>query len=210
MAFLKKEEKKGLSLPGLIDIIFLLLVFSLVTMGISIQRAGTAEGAAEKSGSGNNIDYNLPEARAEGTLEVNDILQTLLFLVEHENPEDLGSPKIVYTLWPSPIDSLTILETKNLAINDSLFALFPSDFLTLDDDAFAEIPPCSLIQWAVREYKESHFFKPQNTNAIEIRAVRDTEFRIVNFILEQCSAYGDTIPRILLHTLSSKEVKSAF
>jgi len=208
MAFLKKEERKGLSLPGLIDIIFLLLVFSLVTLGFSISKVDTVEDRAEMSGK--DVDYNLPEMGAQGTLEKENILQTLLILVEHENPEDFDSRKVVYTLWPSLQDSLTVREAKDRAVSDSLFAFFPPDFLTLDDDAFAKSPPCSLIRWAIQEYKDDHFLVPQNTNSIEMRAVKDTEFRIVNFIMEQCSAYGDTIPRILLHTLSSKEVESVF
>ena len=63
-----------------------------------------------------------------------------------------------------------------------------------------------MIARAIEEHKEVYFFEPNPTNAIEIRAVKDTEFRIINFIMERCSAYGDTIPRLMLRTLTGREV----
>jgi hypothetical protein len=59
-----------------------------------------------------------------------------------------------------------------------------------------------MIKNEIIGYKDNHFFEPKPTNSIEIRAVWDTEFRIVNFILETCSALGDTIPRINVRTMS--------
>ncbi len=204
MAFQKPEGKKGISLPGLIDIVFLLLIFSLVTFSISSVKVKTTEGNGEAA------DYFLPEARMKETLEKEKILQTLLILVEYEEPEDQNSPKVVYTLWPSVKDSLTFSEAKNNAIRDSLFAQFTPDFLTLSDDAFANSSACLLIKRAIHDYKELYFYEPRNTNSVELRAVKQTEFRIVNFIMEQCSSYGDTIPRILLHTLSGRGVENVF
>ncbi len=204
MTFQKPEGKKGLSLPGLIDIVFLLLIFSLVTFSVSSVNVGSDNGRAKA------VDYQLPEARIKETLEMEEVLQTLLILIEYENPEDVKSPKIVYTLWPSLKDSLTFLEAKNNAIRDSLFAQFLPQFLELSDDAFANSSPCLLIKRAIRDYKNKYFYEPRNTNSVELRAVKETEFRIVNFIMEQCSSYGDTIPRILLHTLSDKGVENVF
>ena len=94
MAFSKQESRKDLSLPGLIDIIFLLLIFSLVTLSVSSVKVEADEGK------GSAVDYNLPEARVKETLEIDKVLQTLLILVEHEDLEESDSPKIVYTLWP--------------------------------------------------------------------------------------------------------------
>lgn len=199
MAFDHTEVKKGLSLPGLIDIIFLLLVFSLVTLSFS-----QAEVEAKKRGE-RPVAFKLPETKYRETVEAPEVLQTLLLQVEHEHPEDETSRKMVYVLRPSVRDSLTVAEARTYAIQDSLFAAFPSDFLELDDSEFAGTPACTLIQWAVRTYKKEHLFQPDLTNAVEIRAVRDTEFRIVNFIMESCSVYGDTIPRFTLRTLTGGE-----
>jgi len=200
MAFTKSEEKKGLSLPGLIDIIFLLLIFSLGTLSFS-ESAGDKDQGGEES-----VDLQLPEARVTDTFKADEILQTLLFQIEHSVPEDQVSPKVVYVLWPASEDSLNIEQAKNNAIEDSLFAVFPMNFLDLSKQDFAQTPPCTLIHWALHTYKQDHFREPNYFNTIEIRAIRDTEFRIINFIIEACSAYGDTIPRFTIRTLSGQEV----
>ena len=122
--------------------------------------------------------------------------------MEHEFPEDETSRKMVYVLRPSVRDSLTVSEARTYALRDSLFAPFPSGFLGLSDGDFARTPACTLIHWAVRSYKKEHFFQPDLTNTVEVRAVKDTEFRIVKFIMETCSVYGDTIPRFTLRTLT--------
>jgi len=198
MAFVRNEEKKGLSLPGLIDIIFLLLIFSLVTLSVSQTKVET-----QKSGD-RDFDFDLPETESRETEEVEEVLQTLLFQVEHVDPSDLESPKILFVLQPSVRHSLTLQEAKLRAIEDSLFAVFPENFLDLSSWEFAQTPPCRLIRWAIRQHKDAHFLEPNPTHAIEIRAGKDTEFRIVNFIMEQCSAYGDTIPRLMLRTLTGR------
>jgi biopolymer transport protein ExbD len=200
MAFIKKNiEKKGLTLTSLIDIIFLLLIFSLVTLPISQTRV-------EKKRRGDQgAEFSLPETGSIETEETGRILQTLLFQIELSNPDSIQSPKIVYILWPSIKDSLNLADAKIKALRDSLFSVFPDNFLKMNDLVFSKTAPCSLIRWAVHKYKEDHFFKPDPSNSIEIRADRNTEFRIVNFIMEQCSTYGDTIPRVVLRTLAARE-----
>ena len=200
MAFIRKEEKKGISLPGLIDIIFLLLIFSLATFSFS------ESWNKEQEGGKGAVDFDLPEAKAMETFEPEEVLQTLMFQIEHMDPQDLTSPKAVYILWSSWEDSLTIEEARRHAERDSLFAVFPPDFLTLSDQDFSQTSPCTLIHWALRTYKNDYFLEPKHSNTVEIRAVRDTEFRIINFIMEQCSAYGDTIPRFMIRTISEEEV----
>lgn len=204
MAFARQELKKGFSLPGMIDIIFLLLIFSLVTLSFS-KESVEAKKRGEK-----HVDFDLPEARAGETLETEEVFRTLLFQIENKDPKDPASPRIIYALWPSVRYSVIIDDAKEKAIQDSLFAEFPSNFLQMNDRTFSRIQPCSLITWAVREYKNDHFFEPSPTNTIEIRAVRTTEFRIINFIMETCSAYGDTIPGFVFRTLSGQEVDDGF
>jgi len=205
MAFKKRNnEKKGLSLPGLIDIIFLLLIFSLVTLSISQARVET------KRRGDQSVEFPLPETRSTETEETGGILQTLLFQIERSDPENVQNPKIIYALFPSIKDSLNLEEAKIYAQRDSLFAPFPDNFLKMSDLAFSKTAPCGLIQWAIRKYKEDNFPKPDLANSVEIRADRNTEFRIVNFIMEQCSAYGDTIPRVVLRTLTAKESQNVY
>ena len=204
MAFIKKEEKRGLSLPGLIDIIFLLLIFCLGTLTTSESRV------EEEGGSEGEADLNLPETSIKRTYDVDEVLQTLLLQVDLTDPNDRSSPKRIMILWPSLEDSLTIEEAKSNAMRDSLFAVFPPNLLSLSDRDFSRTPPCTLIHWGLETYKNDYFREPKSSNTIEIRAVRDTEFRIINFILEQCSVYGDTIPRLTLRTMSRQEGRRGF
>ncbi len=205
MAFIKKNnDKKGLSLPGMIDIIFLLLIFSLVTLSISQARVET------KRRGDQSTEFSLPETRSTETEETGGILQTLLFQIERSDPENVQSPKIVYILFPSIQDSISLEEAKINAQRDSLFATFPDNFLKMNDLVFSKTAPCDLIQWAIQKYKEDHFTKPDLSNSVEIRADKNTEFRIVNFIMEQCSVYGDTIPRVVLRTLTARESQNVY
>lgn len=199
MPFKHNDERKGLSLPGMIDIIFLLLVFSLVTLSVS-----QANVEAEKRGE-EGVESDLPKTASANTQELEERIRTLVFEVDYTDKEDHRSPKIVYILKPSKGDSLTFAEAKQIARRDSLFSEFPQNFLALSDQAFGQTSDCRLIRQSLHDYKEEHFFEPGPTNSIEIRAVRETEFRIINYILGCCSAYGDTIPDIAMHTLTQRE-----
>jgi hypothetical protein len=199
MAFKRDNVKKGLSLPGLIDIIFLLLIFSLVTLSIT---HATVE--PETQGK-RKIDIDLPETKSRLTEEIDEVLQTLLFEINYLEPDNPATPKMLYVLRPSLRDSITILEARERAIKDSLYAAFPQSILNLSDRQFANLKACRLIRTSIRNFKNSTFFEPNPANTIKIRAIKDMEFRIFNYILDQCSTYGDTIPRIVTHTLSEFE-----
>ncbi len=202
MTFIRKEEKKGLSLPGLIDIIFLLLVFNLATLSFSNLSIDNQE-----MGKGDS-SFQLPEAKVSNTYEASAILENLLFQVEEPDSGEGAGRKWVYILLPGEEDSLTLASARRQSIADSMFAPFPYNFLDLNDGAFAQTPPCTLIHWALREYKNQYFQEPRFSNIVEIRADQNTEFRIINFIIEECSAYGDTIPRFMLRTYTGTEVES--
>jgi biopolymer transport protein ExbD len=194
MAFQRDDDKKGLSLPGLIDIIFLLLIFSLVTLSVS-------ESNVDTEVPGKNIrDIDLPETKTWKTDEVPETLNTLMFQIEHA--DTTSSQKVVYILKPSKNGSVKIHQAREIAMRDSIFAKFPQNFLDMDNQEFSNTRACQMIKNEIIVYKDNHFFEPKPTNSIEIRAVWDTEFRIVNFILETCSALGDTIPRINVRTMS--------
>lgn len=200
MAFVHKEEKKGLSLPGLIDIIFLLLIFSLVTLSFS-------QAKVEAKRHGENADaFDLPEAKVAETVEIDEVLHTLLFQVEDIDPEDPNSLKAVYILRPDLDDSMTVEESRQVAERDSVFAVFPRGYVTMDDLDFRRTEACRLITTTLRDYADEHFYEPNAMHSVEIRAVKNTEFRIINYIMEQVSAYGDTIPRLMWRTLTGREI----
>ncbi|HHS14454.1 MAG TPA: hypothetical protein ENN03_11910 [bacterium] len=204
MAFKRTIDRKGLSLPGLIDIIFLLLIFSLVTLSVSQTRI------EEKSKGDQNVDFELPEFRARVTEESDKHVLTLIFQVEYKEHKNPNSPRVVYILRPSKSGMITIDEAKQAALNDSVFAEFPENFLSLSDAAFQRLDASRLIRRSLDEYKKENFFKPDLSNSVEIRAVKDMEFRIFNYILELCSTYGDTIPQVNIHALGGREVVSEF
>lgn len=204
MSFKKIEEKKGLALPGLIDIIFLLLIFALVTLSVSNAELDNQE-------QGDNIagEVDLPFAESSLTVESDALLSTLLFQVERENKEDPNSPNILYAMTPVYGDTITIAEALENSIQDSLFAIYPLNFLELDNQEFNRLKASRLIRSAVNEYKKDYFYQPSWSNAIEIRAAKETEFRIIQYILDVCSVYGDTIPQVVLHTLTGEDINYA-
>ncbi len=200
MAFLREDEKKGLSLPGLIDIVFLLLIFSLVTLSVS-----QSQSVRKKTGK-KEVEFDLPRSATNEAVDAGTILKTLTVQIENERTDDPASPKMVYILKPGNIDSLTIQQARIRAAQDSAFAVFPENFLELSDAVFQRTAACRLIRQSIAEYKDGNFYTPDPTNTIQIRAVRNTEFRIINYILETTSAYGDTIPRIFVRTLTGEGV----
>jgi hypothetical protein len=198
MAFQKKGEKKDLSLPGLIDIIFLLLIFSLVTLSVSHTKI-----EAKRQGS-QDVEFDLPKTNNRETKEVDEILNTILFQIEYQDKQNPSGPKMLYVLWPSNNDSLTLIDSKNNAIRDSLYAVYPINVIDLNDMEFTSISPNRLIKRELGKYKNTYFHEPLFSNAVEIRAVKNAEFRIINYILEQCSVYEDTIPQIIIRTLAGE------
>jgi biopolymer transport protein ExbD len=201
MAFKRDEERKGISLPGLIDIVFLLLIFSLVTLSVS-QSVADNSGDHDKA-----VEFQLPEIESVATKQLDADLTTLLFQIEHVNPDDYSTQKVVYVLDPHAPNSATVKLAREHAGQDStLYRVFPEDFLSLSDRQFQRLEACRFIREKIRSYKNKYFLYPDPTNAIEIRAVKDTEFRIINHILEYTSTFQDTIPSFMVRTVSGKEV----
>lgn len=199
MAFVKHIEKKELSLPSLIDCVFLLLIFSIVTLPITKSKLET------KQRGGKTLVSQLPLIRSKTTEKAGSKLTTLLFEIENEDPDDPASRKIIYVLKPNLLDSLSMEQARDNSIRDSLFAAYPHGFLDLTDRQFENLRCSKMIREQIALYKKDHFFKPSFSNAVEIRAVKNTEFRIVNDIMKQCSVYGDTIPRVVFKVLAGEE-----
>ncbi|MBN1896046.1 hypothetical protein JW906_16290 [bacterium] len=202
MAFIRENIKRGLSLPSLIDIIFLLLIFSLVTLNVSDVSDAVVQSNPEGSSA---PDLKLPTIRGAETEKFDQRVRTLLFQIEHRNPRDPASAKVLYVLDPGDLENMDIRQAKQAAVEDSAFAVFPPGYLTMPESDFSRIPACRLIRESIQAYKDRMFPGPRHSNSVEIRAVEDTEFRIIRFIMDRCSAYGDTIPRIIVHTLTGRE-----
>jgi len=205
MAFTKHDERKSLSLPGMIDIIFLLLIFSLVTLS-------TSESGVEAKKRGEHTDkFDLPRISQAETFEADQVLKTLLFQIEN----DTSGNKFVLVLWPNVKDSLTLDQARYNAINDwnlslqtgtepKFMAKVPDNYLSLSDREFRKSAVCKLISSSIKQYQEENFFEPSLSNRIEIRAVKDTEFRLINYIMSESGKYGKLIPRCIFRTLTEE------
>jgi hypothetical protein len=199
MSFIKYYEKKAFNLPSLIDIVFLLLVFSLVTQPVSKAK----DDVESPSSSQNAVD--LPMVLRNTSVKVDERLSTLMFEIVYREPRNPRSARVVTVLKPLPGDSLTYEQAKRRALADSTIAVFPDSFLVMNEGVFENTAACRLIRREIAEYKNEHFFRPAFTNTVEIRAEKYVEFRIIQYILGRCSAYGDTIPRVVLRTFSGRE-----
>ncbi len=194
MAFRKTENPRGLELTSLIDVVFLLLIFFLVSFAFSLT------GSYSKSRV--SADVELPTSDTETAIIKKDELQHLMIEVTADSSEGQAG-RTVYILWPGPAEAPEISRRQALeqARLDSTFARFPPGYLSLPKSEFAATAPCMLISRSIAEYiergKETGFF---NRALVEVRAEKSTEFKILNFIMEQCSAYQDDIPQLVLRT----------
>jgi len=198
MAFKHIHEKKGLSLPSLIDIIFLLLIFFMATINMSTVISDRNRGIYTQE------KFNLPEVRNRKTGQVQKFLTTLMLQIEHENPQDGNSPLVVYALWPSQGDSLSISQAKQRAIVEMKYAYLLSESERLNDPKIPDISPYDFIARQINQYADRFFRSGSPNNYIEVRAIQKTEFKIINHILNTCSALKDRIPHIYIRTLSGE------
>ncbi len=191
----KKQDKIAIELTGLIDIVFLLLIFFLVSFAFSL--------AGDVSDSKSYADLELPKTRTELSAIEEDILENLMIQIVPDTNNYYVS-KTAYILWPSYNDSVKItrVQALNRAITDSTFAAFPPDILELSYQEFQNLPPCTLITNSIKRYIDLEKFNRGNTRPlIEMRAERNTEFQILSFIMDQCSSYNDIIPQIVIRTV---------
>jgi biopolymer transport protein ExbD len=198
MAFNRKREQKELNLPSLIDVVFLLLIYSLVTIPIERSETGSA-GPADASA---RKELELPFVQSRKTAEIDPILRTFVIQIENEVPGDPLSARMVFILKPSEKDS-TLGQAMATAMRDSTFARFPDGFLGLSDPDFLQTRACRLIREQIRRFERGRVTPGSSSDRIEIRAVKNTEFRIVNAVMRECSAYGDTLPAIAVRTLAN-------
>jgi hypothetical protein len=200
MAFNRKKEQKELNLPSLIDVVFLLLIYSLLTIPIEKSETSAADTANAPPGK----EINLPFVRSRKAVEIDPILRTFLVQIENEIPDDPRSARVVYILKPSDRDS-TLGQARETAVRDSVFARFPAGFLEMNEREFEQTKACRLIRDEIRRFERGKTRRRDVSKRIEIRAVQNTEFRIVNAIMRECSAFGDTLPAIAIRTMANSQ-----
>lgn len=189
MPFTKKHDQKSLTLPSLIDVVFLLLIYSLVT--IPMERGGPSE------------EFPLPSIQSPIAQDAEAVIKNMVIQIENEIRNDPRTRRVVFILLPTQ-RNITIEEAKRMAIQAQRYASLSSDSIrTLSDSQFRTSTMGRLIRNEIQNYVNR--FPRTNRpriNRIEIRAVQNTEFRLLNFILRECSEYGDSIPSIAVRILS--------
>jgi hypothetical protein len=189
----KSRDEGGIQdLPSLIDLVFLLLIFSLTTMSQNIvkmrEKAPSEIETLEK--------IELPIYNDEKAKTADEKLKTLFFQIERDTL--VAGKCAIYALWPSNPDSSTFNSSKQQAIRTGLWAVFTDSILQMQNKQFALSSPCTLIANTIRRYKNSPNLA--RDRVVGIRADGSTEFRIINFLMTECSQYGDTIPRVVIRT----------
>ncbi|MFQ5650489.1 MAG: ExbD/TolR family protein [bacterium] len=195
MPFERRESARSLELTSLIDVVFLLLIFFLVSFAFSI--------SGDVSESKVYSDMELPKTDSQLPVIRNDALENLLIQVMPDTSDGEILRK-AYVLWPSFRDTLKTTRGQAFkhALEDSTFAKFPSDFLALPTEAFVTLPACTLLTNSIRRYvAKDRLYRRNGHPIIEVRADQNTEFRILNFVMEQCSMYQDAIPQIIIRTM---------
>lgn len=193
MAFKREDSPRELELTSLIDVVFLLLIFFLVSFAFSI--------AGDASQSTAATEIPLPKSSMTRLSLKGDKLANLMIQIM---PDTTGS-RIAYILWPSYQEEVEMTEdiAFQKSLNDSTFCSFPVNFLSLSNEDFSTSKACSLIAISIKQFVEKEkVFKQNGRPVVEVRAEKNTEFKIMNFILEQCGLYEDRIPQVIFRTAS--------
>ncbi len=194
MAFKRTEEKEGLELTSLIDIVFLLLIFFLVSFAFSL--------AGDVSESKVYSEIQLPKTNTDLPPVENEVLNNLMIQLNSDSTAT-GIQRTAYVLWPSYNGAVKLTRGSALqnTMKDSTFASFPINFVPMQKNEFTSVAACTLITGSIARYVElEKDFRRNKRPIVEIRAEKNTEFKIVNFIMETCSAYGDNMPQVIVRT----------
>jgi hypothetical protein len=208
MAFKHIHEKKGLSLPSLIDIIFLLLIFFMLTINISSIPGGDYP-----------LDYfDLPKVRISQLDQASKVLQTLMIQIEHEknneSTEEPGSssPLVVYALWPDEREPITISTARAYAQEHGKFAYLVDETTRRSNPDIPDISAEDFIKREIEQYAGMHFNVPGDSNSyvIDVRAVNETTFKTINHILNVCSELDIPIKRINIRVNPGEAAEDGF
>ena len=191
----RKKDNRVIELTGLIDIVFLLLVFFLVSFSFTL--AGNV--------SENEIysAMDLPKTTTDLPPLKEDLLENLMIQIHPDTTEGTITRK-TFVLWPAIKDTVQISrwQAVNNALRDSTFAKFPEDFLNLPDEEFQRVAACTLIANSINRYVAlQQTYNGSARPLIEVRADQNTEFQIISFILNQGSAHNDVVPQIVIRTV---------
>lgn len=195
-----------IELPTLVDVVFLLLVFFLCTL--------TTAGK-EDPVPGPTSDFDLPKTREQISPLDSKVLKTLLIHIV--NLDQPGDEKAVYFLWPD----LAVNKTEEQAIDeinrqinaqepDSQYYAVIHDvgvFLQTVRDGVST-PASRTIESNLENYIKNYMNSSMGMTPIQIRAVKDTEFGLINHFFNTCSEITQDPSVNPVHMLSFRVLSS--
>lgn len=201
---LQTDVKREVELPTLIDMVFLLLIFFIATLSFS------SGGDPQAPSPEDEKKFELPQAMGKTIKTEGGKLTTLLFQIQYASPDDPASPKVLFVLWPDEKGERTEAEALKAIQNEiaqmppdtSHYARFPQNFLDMTPNELKRHWAFQLIAESIEKYKG--MTGSMAVREIEIRAIKDTEFKIINYILTECSSDDETeneIPKINFRVL---------
>jgi biopolymer transport protein ExbD len=205
----RDAAEREVELPTFIDMIFLLLIFFIATLTLS------TTGEKKPVPSDQQKEFNLPKATGRVVQGEEVHLTNLLFQIENLVQKDSSTSKVLYVLWPDEQNKKTEMELyaeieKNLKAelpDSTYFAVFPENYLDMSYRQQEESRAFALIKDMIRAYHSERlaYSSSKLANTIEIRATRETEFRIINYIMQQCSLFEDDIPKVTFRVMAADQ-----
>ncbi|MFQ5637747.1 MAG: ExbD/TolR family protein [bacterium] len=197
MAFQRRaEDNRTIEFTSLIDIVFLLLIFFLISFGFSLPGRG--------SDTRNISQIALPETHVERTVVHEDILENLMIQIVPDTNQFALSRR-VFVLWPALEGprKISVDQAFRNALSDSTFALYPDNFLKLSQETFQDLDASKLITQSIKKYIELRRLHNKDSHSVlEIKAEKNTRYKILSFIMDQCSSYKEAIPQLIIRTMS--------
>lgn len=186
MPFSRESERKDTEITPLIDVVFLLLVFFLLTAG-SFRLLESVEKKERYITS-----KNLPKSAGIPVFS-GEPLKNLLIRIE-EDSISTRARQLIYFVEPGQEEMIFSTAFQKAKKDSHFFYLF-NDTLAMSRSRFVSSFSAKKIQNEILTYREKLRDIPVADRVIDISADRDTPFRIIYYLMEQCSN-GDSLTQI--------------
>ena len=159
MAFRRIEARKDFELPTFIDIIFLLLIFFLLTYSPVPPKVGQS-----------TLELNLPEAAGTAKVNQNEKLETMMIEIMPVNKEKPEMGLQVSVLLPfenydmEKAGAVAYKDAKKFAKTYQREDVLPTEYVTLGKSEFMNLPAVKLINDQLDRYVQEKFRIAKLTN----------------------------------------------
>ena len=201
MALKYNGTRQGLSLPGLIDIIFLLLVFAIVKLvGYD---AGPKE--IEKGTMSRTLLDGMPELTVYQANKVEDIT-TLTVQIENfvvENPPSTRRLILMKGSRANPVPYMAAL--RNAEENGRTWQLpDKATIARMPVSQLGALEPFGAIRDSLIADIQALYPHDDQSNTLEMRAIETTEFNLLDFVLSICASLDPRVPLLSICVLQEQ------